>query len=567
MKKAYCSGFFSLTVALTSVVFGLLPARAGLWFNCPGAEGNWTDVNNWYTWYYYRAQDKATSIYSTTDVNMELVRTAVVNTDITKSLYAYWSIAMGSDLGSNGKYATLRIENGGKLVGSTQTGKVQVGKKLNNRAGYGLIDVQPGGEFGGWLHIGVDGFGIVTNAGTIALSDMHLGVNGGAKGTYVLDGGTVTLPNPKDIFVGENGVGELLVNSGTFGWKWYVDEKQKIGYQHIGCGTEGTGKGTVVVEDGATFQNAIAYYGGNATLCGDGLLRMRGGTYNSLATDGQQGLDTLWIGAGQDATGAVRSGSHGEIRGWGKFTCYEDNAKPKAICGRLGNGAIIADGEGVERTLDCSAMWQVTNVLFCAESDRTNGWYAVNKGAVVLPGVNLALDATGGDNWGCSSGSNSVGCCRALVKPDLINAVQIDVGVPWKAAGKNLGVMLLASDRSDAHADKLNAKYAPLGFWKAGVFDDRTVFSEAKSQNINRAKIDFRYDHHKIQDAANQLAIFRWSETNQKWDRVVSYKMQPSDYIVSTGMLTTGFDNPVFKIGLYCVAEKIVTPGSVLILR
>lgn len=555
----------ALGTALATVLACSLPAQAGIWFNCPGAEGNWTDVSNWYTWYYY--SERPTTIYWTTDVNMELVRTAIVNTDITKSQSAYWALAIGSNLDSSGRYATLRIENGGKLVGATNTGKVEVGKKINNRAGYGLIDVRPGGEFGGWLHIGVNGFGVVTNAGTIALTDMHLGVNAGAKGTYVLDNGKVSLPYPKDIYVGENGEGELLVNAGTFDWKWYVDENQKIGYQRIGCGTEGTGKGTVFIEDGTTFRNGVSYYGGDAKTWGDGLLRMRGGTYRSLATEGLNGSDTLWIGAGQDANGAVRTGSHGEICGWGVFSCYEDGAKPKAICARLGNGAIIADGEGVERTLDCSAMWQVTNVLFCAEADRTNGWFAVNKGAVVLPGVNLALDATGGDNWGCTSGSNSVGCCRALTKPDLINAVQIDVGVPWKAAGKNLGVMLLASDRSDAHADKLNGKYAPLGFWKAGVFDDRTVFTEAKCQNINRAKIDFRYDHHKIRDAANQLAVFRWSETSQKWNRVAAYKTQPSDCIVSTGKLTTGFDNPVFKIGLYCVAEKVVTPGGVLILR
>lgn len=555
----------ALGVALATVLVGSLSAQAGLWFKGPGAEGNWTDVSNWYTYFYYT--EKASNIYQTTDVNMEMTQTAIVNTDITKSQSAYWSLAIGSNLDSNGRYATLRIEKGGKLVGSTNEGKVEVGKKLNNRAGYGLIDVQPGGEFGGWLHIGVDGFGIVTNAGTIALTDMHLGVNAGAKGTYVLDNGKVSLPYPKDIYVGENGEGELLVNAGTFDWKWYVDENQKIGYQRIGCGTEGTGKGTVFIEDGTTFHNGVSYYGGDAKTWGDGLLRMRGGTYRSLAEEGLNGSDTLWIGAGQDANGAVRTGSHGEIRGWGVFSCYEDGAKPKAICARLGNGAIIADGEGVERTLDCSAMWQVTNVLFCAEADRTNGWYAVNKGAVVLPGVNLALDATGGDNWGCTSGSNSVGCCRALTKPDLINAVQIDVGVPWKAACKNLGVMLLASDRSDAHADKLSAKYAPLGFWKAGVFDDRTVFTEAKSQSIGRAKLDFRYDHHKIRDAANQLAVFRWSETSQKWNRVTAYKTQPSDCIVSTGKLTTGFDNLVFKIGLYCVAEKVVTPGALLILR
>jgi len=462
----------------------------------------------------------------------------------------------------------VRIENGGKIVGSTQTGQAVFGKKVNNSAGYGLLDVRPGGTFEGWLRVGVDSVGIVTNAGTIALSDMILGVNAGSKGTYVLDNGTVSTPYPKDIVVGQDGVGELIVKAGTFNWRWYDAEAPRyIGYQRIGCGSGGTGRGLVLLEEGTRLLCGTSYYGGDATTRGDGLLKMRGGTYRSLSSTGTLGLDTLWIGAGLAEDGSVRAGSHGEIRGWGAFSCYEKANEPQAICGRLGNGVIIADGEGVERSLDCAAMWQVTNVLFCAEAERTNGWYAVNKGAIVFPGVNLALDATGGDNWSCTSGSNAVGCCRGLVKPDLINALQIDVGVPWKGACKNLGAVLLASDRSDAHADKLNARYAPLGFWKAGVFDDRTTFTEANCQNINRAQVWFRYDHHKIRDASHKLYVFRWSETNQRWVRVAEYAQQPTDYIVTTGKMTSGFDNPVYKIGLYCVAEKIFTPGFTLYLR
>lgn len=556
----------ALGTVLATVLIGSLPAQAGLWFNGPKAEGNWTDVGNWYTYYYYRSQDKATSIYFTTDVNMEMSQTAIVDTDITKSQAAYWSLAIGSNLDSNDRYATLRIENGGKLVGSTNLGKVEVGKKLNNRAGYGLIDVQPGGEFGGWLHIGVNGFGVVTNAGTITLSDMHLGVNAGAKGTYVLDNGSVPHPNAKDIYVGENGEGELVVKAGTFSWYWYVNKErtQFIGYQRIGCGTEGTGKGTVVIEDGTTFQNGVSYYGGDATTWGDGLLRMRGGTYQSQAEEGQHGIDTLWIGAGQDSDGSVRAGSHGEIRGWGVFSCYEDGAKPKAICARLGNGAIIADGEGVERTLDCSAMWQVTNVLFCAEADRTNGWYAVNKGAVVLPIVNAALDANGGDNWGCSVGTNAVGCCRSLKKPDLLNAVRIcATRGGWAQAGWHFGAMVLAADRSDAHADALGAGYAPLGFWKLGTFGDRKL---SAPRSYSKARAKFRYDARKISKSDSRIAVLRWDAETGKWKRLNRHSVQPADGIAESGEFTGSSGDADWTLGTFCVAEDFAR-GALMIVR
>lgn len=42
----------ALGTVLATVLIGSLPAQAGLWFNGPKAEGNWTDVGNWYTYYY-----------------------------------------------------------------------------------------------------------------------------------------------------------------------------------------------------------------------------------------------------------------------------------------------------------------------------------------------------------------------------------------------------------------------------------------------------------------------------------------------------------------------------------
>ena len=152
------------------------------------------------------------------------------------------------------------------------------------------------------------------------------------------------------------------------------------------------------------------------------------------------------------------------------------------------------------------------------------------------------------------------------MKPDLINAVFVDVRVPYKEAGKNLAVMLLASDRSDAHAEALSERYKAIGFWKVGVFDSRTVFTADTRQGMQRARVDFRYDHNKVSNPDNRLAVLRWNSTAGKWTRLSTHDEQPDDYIVSTGTFTDESDDPVWGIGLFCVAE-VEPKGTVISVR
>jgi len=36
---------------MTVFGFAAVSAQAGLWFKCSSYEGNWTDVDSWYTYY------------------------------------------------------------------------------------------------------------------------------------------------------------------------------------------------------------------------------------------------------------------------------------------------------------------------------------------------------------------------------------------------------------------------------------------------------------------------------------------------------------------------------------
>lgn len=538
-----------------------IPAHAGIWFkgDATTKQGYWDDLNCWWTWYTYT--EKATGL-GNADVNMPHGHVAIV----TNATSNFWSLKAASNDADHP--ATVRIVSGGTL-NITRGGTEEFGTTC--RAGvypegtyrFGCLDIQAGATNAGVLVVGGTGVGTVTNAGCHSWGgDTTIGRDAGSSGVYVHDGGVNKLDNPRNLDVGVNGDGALLVKSGTFNFRWYASGSSIYGYTRVGCGTGG-GTGLVQVEDGAIFQAGLPYLGGNATTIGEGRVRLRGGTFRVISDFGEsRSEDSMWIGAATDGTRAVRDGSYGEVSGWGTVLGRGNDAG--SVYARLGNGRIVADGESVERTLDCSAMWQVTNVLFGAESTRSNGWHAVNKGAVIMPGVNVVLD-NGGDAWGFREGTNAVGCCRGLRKPDLINALFVNVRVPWKAAGKNLGVMLLAADRSDAHADALDAKYAPLGFWKAGVFDSRTSFTESTRQDIEWAELDFRYDQSKVKDSGNRLAVLRWNETNGAWKRIARYARQPDDFIVSTGRFTERSDDPVWGIGLFCVAEEMESPFVMVI--
>ena len=542
------------------MTFAVYSAVAGIWFRGDSStrQGNWDDLNCWWTWYTY--QNHVTSLSNPGDVNIPYGHTVIVSGTTAK---CYSLAAFSNDANHP---ATVRIVSGGAL-NVTGGGTEEIGKVTGiygEAYKYGCLDIQSGGTNTGILVVGGAGVGIVTNAGYNSFGGgMKIARDPGSSGTYVHDGGYNRFPYARDIDIGMNGSGKLIVRSGTFNFTWYANGNNVVGYTRIGCG-DGGGTGVVQIEDGTVFEAGLPYLGGNATTVGDGRVQIKGGTFKVKSNLGaKHGVDSMWIGAATDDAGGVRDGSYGEISGWGKVTSAYTEVN--SVSARIGNGVIIADGEGEERVLDCSAMWQVTNVIFDAESKRTNGWYAVNKGAVLLPGVNVVLD-NGGDNRTFLEGSNAVGCSRGLVKPDLINAVFVDVMVPYKQAGKNLAVMLLASDRSDAHAEALTERYKAIGFWKVGVFDSRTVFAADTRQGMQRARVDFRYDHNKVSNPDNRLAVLRWNSTAGKWTRLSTHDEQPDDYIVSTGTFTDESDDPVWGIGLFCVAE-VEPKGTVISVR
>ena len=96
----------------------------------------------------------------------------------------------------------------------------------SEEAQFGIIQIDAGAyaEVGS-LEVGRSGSGIVTNQGTIRHSaEIWIGRNTGSSGRLVhCDGATMKNTNPKDLYVGQQGHGELLVRDATFDWYWWSD--------------------------------------------------------------------------------------------------------------------------------------------------------------------------------------------------------------------------------------------------------------------------------------------------------------------------------------------------------
>ena len=542
MRRVQRAGIVGCLLSLSNA------AMAGLWFLPSGGADSidsWDAPEQWYTWFDFKT--KAANFRQQTDVNLVRPGTILVTNDVYSA--GYWSVGLGGRQGNAQQPVVVRIQKGGRL--KSNGGAMSVGANCQSfGVGAGVLDIRPSGTNEARLVVGEVGAGVVTNAGVYVFGGLDIGKVAGAMGLYVHDGGRNVFQYAKDMRIGIDGTGELQVRPGSnFNWYWWSSGSTRYGFVDVGAGSGG-GHGRVVVGQDATFATGPLTLGGKDDTAGFGELRLLGGEVCNQATRASNGdVEQLWIGAGTNAAGVVRVDSVGRISGWGRIFGSDD--AEDGIHVRIGNGGIVADGEGVERTLDCSSWASVSNVL--ATTDVTNGWNAVNKGAVMLPVVNAVLDS-GVDNWNCFAGTNSVGCARQREVPDLLNAVHIKARRDWQAAGWNFGVLFLADDRSDIHAAALPSRYRPLGFWKAGTFGKRIGYA-ADVRPFRQAEIRFRYDARKIQEPDSALAVLRWDETSQAWRRLRRYSARPADGVVSSGELTQVSGDPDWTLGLFCVAE------------
>lgn len=525
------------------------------------AVGYWddTDISNW--WSNEACSTRSSQFPKGSDLVLLWVSgtTAIVTNDVPTLLGYTRHYALSVGTTTAGGLATLIVKDGGVV----QTRSTDIGGTKNGNGRRGVLVIENGGSLVSTdldFTLGnLNGFGIITNAGTIAAAnDIKVGNGAGGYGRWVHDGGAESpfSANTKNFYVGVDGQGELIVKSGVFSGGCNKDGYDSQGI--IAIGGTNTVTSRVEVQDGATFKNGFWYVGGYpGHLKGRGEIALRGGTI-CCGVD-MHGADykrnSMLVGVGRNDGGAIDPDCFGRIIGWGDATNAEGVSRYRSIHMLLGNGEIVADGEGVARALDLSQIYQVTNALV-GVSGNTNGWRAVRKGVVKMPFSYLF--GAGRD----LSGAKCVGCDMNGARPDLVNSFKIEL-TRNGYTGTNCYAYaeFYAEDRDDVHLDELKGDVSILGVWRIGTFKDEKAIESAKVEHGLSAKLSFRYDQAKVQKATSAIELYRYVESDGKWTLLTRLESSqiPADFVIEspTGLGNTG---ETFNLGLFAVVENFHSP-------
>jgi len=337
------------------------------------------------------------------------------------------------------------------------------------------------------------GYGRVTQSGGTLSVDQVLDIGGasagaaGAVGEYNLGGGTCNVDNATNVGLGGTGT----VNQTGGRYNSMIDAGQgnylNIGSEN-GRGTYNLTGGTLGIDRynlipvGIRLGTAANGHGefklGDETSCGS-IVEIGNGAWFPI-----------------DFYVRIATNSTGVFRGWSD----DGGGNTLQIYGDFcNNGQVIADGYGQERSLDLSNMAEArtgTNGWAFAISDdnlldntTSNGWFAVNKGKLIFPGV--AVSAATTYNWGERQGDSTI---------DAVNSARIKFNA--FAGSGDLDGSLLAVDRSDV----------PAGPVSLISVHDLSLSGGASSDDFN---LTIRYDDAAAGTEEADLKLFHY--TGGKW--------------------------------------------------
>lgn len=334
-------------------------------------------------------------------------------------------------------------------------------------------------------------------------SQLTLGYYGNSTGSYTLVDGLLYC-TANSVNIGNSGVGTFTQSGGVF----RVDSPGNgpvWGQLAGGVGTYNLMGGTCVFTNSSrtvTFGNS-----------GQGILNMGNAIGTGIITQPVANARNLVI-ATTNAT------SRGTVHGWGTI----------AMTGFLfNNGRIVADGYGSARDLDCSSFTAVSNQLV---NPSSNGWFAVNKGRLVLPVVQVKSNsASAGYSWGDNVTNTTL---------SLVNSARLTLS---NARASALSGSLLATDRADVPA---RLRY-PVGVWQ---FSGGTFATAA---------LAFRYDDAAAAAAGTSESALRvWQWTGSRWADVTQ-GIDTGTHTVTTQSATT--------LGIFAVAPSVLLNGTTVFFR
>ncbi len=402
--------------------------------------------------------------------------------------------------------------NGYTTIGSITSTSLTTGSGAYTMSGGSLDTVH--------FTVGCRATGTFTQSGDSVVNVAQTSYVGrGNTGSYELSGGTMNLgtsfttPSPA-LWVGYGGPGGTFAQSGgtvNSNGKIVVGNSAPASYTMTGGVLNITGTNDLVLTGNSSFNL------GNATSTGY--------IYNSdYAAGGHAaGATSLYVGDNSSSTAT--------FKGWGEVD----------VRYMYMNGTVIADGYGTERLLDFSDGERVFNQV----NADTSGWYAVNKGGIVLP--TIRFDTVMGQptqTWGGNLYDNA---------PTLTNSVSITLPTSGGLARKGgfVGAML-ATDRADipAFADDADV----IGLWDFVVSLD----ADSESTDLTGSSIAIRYDDALAATLGldeSELSIFQYIDGS--WTELAA-TVDTTGNIISAGTDSIS----MFAVGIGVLAEDTLLPGD-----
>ena len=316
------------------------------------------------------------------------------------------------------------------------------------------------------------------------------------NGTVNQSGGAMS--NDYDFCVGSlpGGTGTYSMASGSLRCRGF-----NLGRVTNSVGTFTLSGGTFVMANSASGTEAYFLVGAESGT-GSGTLVLKGGTLggNAYSTTGMQ----------VNATGTVR--------GYGAVSV---GAVRIAMGGR-----VIADGEGVDRTLSLASFNGVSNYV---DNVSNKGWFAINHGKLALPNVAVNASTSGAYNWGEQQEDTTI---------DLVNSARF-VFTGLSGSGSLTGAVY-SVDRPEAN---------PAGDHKISVHE----FGLSGGPTFTKCALTIRYDDSVAPGLDSRIVMARWTGSN--WVKVATTVDAANRRITAADLTALGrFSLAVYTSGtLVCV--------------
>ena len=266
--------------------------------------------------------------------------------------------------------------------------------------------------------------------------------------------------------------------------------------------------------------------------------------------------------------GSIASTSAGVISGYG-FVGFDDAGSIMNKYGELGReywggfvlyGQVIADGKGSERDLDFSKMG-VPHNNEPRNTCRTNGYYAVNKGRLLLP---RSQQRKG--NHICVGGFPSKSDAQ-LVNTFTYKFDQANHGI----TGRYVISELYATDREDIPMGlPSGSRFFKSSVWRIGYFGSiSTIRNHAlasrHTNGFETVNLRFHYDPRlaRIEDV-DIIKVYRYANAESGWTCVGTANPSDSQPYIQTEDF--GPASELYNFGWFAiVGEKKV--GTVVVVR